>query len=215
MVKYINFLEIISKLIKFFHIGPRNIPPQYRHPPPHMFHRGSTAPPPARMRVPAGLPVYHHHTMDSSPSGGEVTTAGTPLTAEEAIPSATIPAASGSPHGNKNETPPPPVPPQAIYARPPPMAQRFTNPAPVRHPMHTQPPPRMGIGYQPPMQPNYYGGFVPPNEDNLQATSFQYGEFSETDSPQETPKGYEEETGGEFGGLVSYFSSQQEDDLDT
>lgn len=38
------------------------------------------------------------------------------------------------------------------------------------------------------------------------------------DQPSENSSGaksFEEEGGGEFGGLVSYFSSQREDDLDT
>lgn len=53
-------------------------------------------------------------------------------------------------------------------------------------------------------------------EDALPPTTYHYSDqFSETNSPQDLGKAYDEENSGEFGGLVSYFSSQREDDLDT
>lgn len=53
-------------------------------------------------------------------------------------------------------------------------------------------------------------------EETLPSSGYHYSDqFSETNSPQDIGKSYDEENSGEFGGLVSYFSSQREDDLDT
>lgn len=83
----------------------------------------------------------------------------------------------------------------------------------------------------PTIPPNYFGSYGPPpplvgSDDALPpSAAYQtppYPEHYGTDGPglaaiseNSSSKGYEDESGGEFGGLVSYFSSQREDDLDT
>lgn len=42
-----------------------------------------------------------------------------------------------------------------------------------------------------------------------------YGSEGAPNAPAGPAKAYEEESGGEFAGLASYFSSQREDDLDS
>jgi remodeling and spacing factor 1 len=86
--------------------------------------------------------------------------------------------------------------------------------------------------YHPPPPPNYhYGAYPPPPplaaaDDALPPSAYQgspypdhYASPDATHSLQASDgsnsKSYDEEGGGEFGGLVSYFSSQREDDLDT
>lgn len=82
----------------------------------------------------------------------------------------------------------------------------------------------------PSIPPNYYGSYGPPpplvgGEEALPPpAAYQtppYPEHYSTDGPglaiseNSSSRGFDEEPGGEFGGLVSYFSSQREDDLDT
>lgn len=88
--------------------------------------------------------------------------------------------------------------------------------------------------YPPPpppnMPPSYYGSYGPPpplvsGEEALPPpAAYQtppYPDHYGTDGPglaiseSSNSKGFDDESGGEFGGLVSYFSSQREDDLDT
>lgn len=92
-------------------------------------------------------------------------------------------------------TPPPPP-----YQRPPPA--RFSRGAPSA---------------PPPYQSNYYGQF---QEEAMPPTIYQtpYENFEGQPAAagdREASKGFEEEGSGEFGGLVSYFSSQREDDLES
>ncbi|KAJ8941455.1 hypothetical protein NQ318_016895 [Aromia moschata] len=84
--------------------------------------------------------------------------------------------------------------------------------------------------YPPPGTPPSYYGVYPAdsmtNEDAMPPTAFQSSPYPEQftgDMGAEPPehehsnsKSYAgEESGGEFGGLVSYFSSQREDDLES
>ncbi|KAK7864582.1 hypothetical protein R5R35_003175 [Gryllus longicercus] len=86
--------------------------------------------------------------------------------------------------------------------------------------------------YHPPPPANYhYGGYPPPPpmsaaDDALPPSAFQGSPYTDhytssdmtanlQASDGSNSKSYDEEGGGEFGGLVSYFSSQREDDLDT
>lgn len=86
--------------------------------------------------------------------------------------------------------------------------------------------------YHPPPPPSYhYGAYPPPPplaaaDDALPPSAYQGSPYTDHyASPDAThsfqasdgsnSKSYDEEGGGEFGGLVSYFSSQREDDLDT
>lgn len=69
-------------------------------------------------------------------------------------------------------------------------------------------------------QQNYHFGSFPPNinEDGLPPPNATYSGPPYEQFPAEAQsenKIYEEDGEGEFGGLVSYFSSQREDDLDT
>nr|CAD7399056.1 unnamed protein product [Timema cristinae] len=99
------------------------------------------------------------------------------------------------------------------------------QPSPPQHPGRNAYPP-----YHPP--PSYhYGAYPPPPplttaDDAMPPTVYQGSpypdHFSTLDassnlqpSDNSNSKSYDEEGGGEFGGLVSYFSSQREDDLDT
>ena len=86
--------------------------------------------------------------------------------------------------------------------------------------------------YHPPPPPNYhYGAYPPPPpltaaDDALPPSAYQGSPYPDHYASPDAPhslqasdgsnsKSYDEEGGGEFGGLVSYFSSQREDDLDT
>ncbi|PNF14457.1 hypothetical protein B7P43_G01679 [Cryptotermes secundus] len=86
--------------------------------------------------------------------------------------------------------------------------------------------------YHPPPPPNYhYGAYPPPPplaaaDDALPPSAYQGSPYPDhyaspdashslQASDGSNSKSYDEEGGGEFGGLVSYFSSQREDDLDT
>lgn len=70
----------------------------------------------------------------------------------------------------------------------------------------------------PPPPNSYYGGatFVPPPEDApIPYQDSPYSDQYEDAPVQENSNGKSpEQESGEFGGLVSYFSSQHEDDLD-
>ncbi|XP_067206462.1 microtubule-associated protein futsch [Linepithema humile] len=117
----------------------------------------------------------------------------------------------------------------------------FTNASPVNHSMQQpSPPPNRQPGnfspYHPPPPPNYhYGAYTapPPMSTADDAAAYQGSPYpsehfsSPADTqppiqgppppqgpPQQSHPGDEEGT-GEFGGLVSYFSSQREDDLDS
>lgn len=85
--------------------------------------------------------------------------------------------------------------------------------------------------YHPPPPPNYhYGAYPPPPpltaaDDALPPSAYQGSPYPDhyaspdashslQASDGSNSKSYDEEGGGEFGGLVSYFSSQREDDLD-
>lgn len=157
-------------------------------------------------------------------------------------PSAGSPLAKGGP---TPPPPPPYVrggPPMARFAENP-MGPRhqmppFTNASPVNHNIQQpSPPPNRPPGnfspYHPPPPPNYhYGAYPPPppmttadDAAAYQGSPYPAEHFSSPadnqppmqgppQGPQSHPGDPEEGT-GEFGGLVSYFSSQREDDLDS
>ncbi|GJQ73045.1 hypothetical protein Trydic_g1677 [Trypoxylus dichotomus] len=225
--------------------GPRGIPSSvYRQPTPNVnpYQRTSPAPsiPPMRVRTPAPSipPVYHtHHPLDPSPSGGgPINVPTSSINTPDRSSPISMPPSSDSPLSNKSDPTPPPPP----YTRP---QMRFSNVntspmtgSPIRQNQQQQPPSNLltpqHIQQQPsPMRnnmppyhpasvpPNYYGGYMQGGmgaDDALPPSGYQYSDqFSETNSPQDIGKSYDEENSGEFGGLVSYFSSQREDDLDT
>ncbi|XP_044262904.1 remodeling and spacing factor 1-like [Tribolium madens] len=176
----------LSSPYRFNHYPPRNPPPLRAPLPPQMYHP--------------------HRPLDPSPSGG-----GT-ITMADHSPGRVVSPAAGSP-GGKTETPPPP------YSR-----------APVgRFPRHMQ----MVAPHLQPTRPNlspYHPG-VPPtyhySQFGGQEDAAPMGVFQNSPYPPETTfegvnpgensnsKAFDEESGGEFGGLVSYFSSQREDDLES
>lgn len=82
---------------------------------------------------------------------------------------------------------------------------------PQMHPSRSNMPPYPGGFFnsypQPPSQEN-----MDSNESNYQDQS--YSEQYQGEASESSGKEYEEDT-GEFGGLVSYFSSQREDNLDS
>ncbi|XP_064214033.1 remodeling and spacing factor 1 isoform X2 [Tribolium castaneum] len=188
----------LSTPYRFNHYPPRNPPPPLRAPlPPQLYHA--------------------HRPLDPSPSGG-----GT-ITMSDHSPARVVSPAAGSP-GNKTETPPPP------YSRPPvpPPVGRF----PPRHmqmvPPHLQTTRPNLSPYHPPA---YHYGQFGGQEDAATATAPApptLGVYQNAPYPPETTfegvnhpgensnsKTFDEEGGGEFGGLVSYFSSQREDDLES
>ncbi|XP_018350050.1 PREDICTED: uncharacterized protein LOC108753179 isoform X1 [Trachymyrmex septentrionalis] len=116
----------------------------------------------------------------------------------------------------------------------------FTNASPVNHNMQQpSPPPNRPPGnfspYHPPPPPNYhYGAYPPPPPMSTadDAAAYQSSPYpsehfsSPADNqppiqgppqapPQQSHPNDEDHGSGEFGGLVSYFSSQREDDLDS
>lgn len=150
--------------------------------------------------------MYHpHRPMDPSPSGGGTINL-------EHSPGRVVSPAAGSP--GKTETPPPP------YSRgaPPPVG-RFPRHTVQMVAPHLQPTRPNLSPYHPGMPPTYhYGQFGGGQEDAALSVYPPYaGEGFETQvNPSgENSKSYDEESGGEFGGLVSYFSSQREDDLES
>lgn len=101
-------------------------------------------------------------------------------------------------------------PPRTTY--PPPSVQQPTSQAPSQ----AQPPPPVGFygSYHPhpesneePPYTNHPPAYVEPFESEAQNPP--------TDTPEQNPGRGEDETSGEFGGLVSYFSSQRDEDLES
>lgn len=184
--------------------------------------RGGPAQPPAiPQNVQAISHIFHsHHPMDPSPSGGG------PISLPGRSSPSAVPPTSSSPLSNKSSaTPPPPPPyvrPQMIRYPPTSNIPPMTNPSalPPRPMMmsHLQQPRGRLSPYQSNMPPNYH---YPPFQQNLnedRASGSPSYANSYEQFPAEGPhegKLYDDDSEGEFGGLVSYFSSQREDDLDT
>jgi len=218
--------------------GPRGpIPGAYQQPPPGMSHypvvRSGPAPP-HRLHSPGppGLPpMYHsHRSMDPSPSGGGPINV--PASNRDRHSPAVVAPASSSPLSNKGDPTPPPPP----YTRPqvghfPPVSG--SNASGTRHvsmvPPHLQQHRGSSMSpFHPGVPPNYYGSYPGPpplNSDEGQpppvypgsAYPESYPEGGAPVPPPENsgPKPFDDDSGGEFVGLVSYFSSQREDDLET
>lgn len=186
-----------------------------------------------RMQRPS-QPMFRstHHPLDPSPSGGGPINIQSIKQEPNTMP--VIPPTSSSHGGTGKSTPP------SSYHRPqaPQTNAPMRYPPPESGPRHSQhslpfpssqqagPRPQQGNygGYQPPAPPNYhYSNYPPPmtSEDTLPPTAYQNMQYAEhyVDSNSvldaNSSKSYDEEGSGEFGGLVSYFSSQREDDLDT
>lgn len=188
------------------------------HQPMNHYSRGALPPHPMRPAPPAMHPhLYHpHRSLDPSPSGGG------PINMTESNPPPVAPPPTSSP-GNKIEP--------HNYSRTP--VSRFPPIATTHHMLgHMQPPRPSNLSPYPPPPPphtqptNYYGGYPPEsmaNEETMPPTVFQNSPYSEHFSTEIGPepsensnsKSYGDESGGEFGGLVSYFSSQREDDLES
>lgn len=192
---------------------------------------------------PPNMPqMFHspHHPLDPSPSGGghiqnrdrqspaDVSKGGpTPPPPPAQYTRGIIPGINRFP--NPNEPPPGP---SAPPVRPPhhmPFPTQLQPESPPR-------PPATNAGgnfspYHPPPPPNYhYGAYPPPPsltaaDDALPPTQYQSSPYPEHYNPSDSvgvsqpsegsnSKTFDEEGSGEFGGLVSYFSSQREDDLD-
>lgn len=140
------------------------------------------------------------------------------------------PAPTTSRFPNPNETAPGPS--SSSPARP----HHMPFPSTGNHMQPASPPrPPAGGGnfspYHPPPPPNYhYGAYPPPPslaaaDDAMPPTVYQSSPYPEHYNPADggagahtsegsNSKPFDEEGSGEFGGLVSYFSSQREDDLD-
>lgn len=195
--------EIISggSVIRGMLQQPQSYPPQTHYPqqyPPHPRIPFN----PQRM----SRPPFHpgHHPLDPSPSGG-----GTINIKQEP---------SSNPVHIPNKPPPTSAPPYHPTAPPP---HRFDS----RQPNYpSQPPKPQYNSYPNPSGPNanyHYGNYPPPSvtqREEPQGFPVQqtYNEqFAEQPPAAPTSKTVTEEDSGEFGGLVSYFSSQREEELDT
>lgn len=147
-------------------------------------------------------PPFHpgHHPLDPSPSGG-----GTINIKQEP---------SSNPAHIPNKPPPTSAAPYHPSAPPP---HRFDSGQ--RQPNYpAQPSKPQYNNYPPPSGPYHYGNYPPPPREEPQGYPVQqtYNEqFSEQTPAPPTSKPFTEDDSGEFGGLVSYFSSQREEDLDT
>lgn len=195
---------------------------------------------PHRLRSPgpANMPqMFHspHHPLDPSPSGGGI--ANNPRdTQSPADKGGPTPPPPQYPRGivpGRFPNPEPPSGPSVPPVRPP---HHMPFPTQMQPDSPPRPPAPAGNGnfspYHPPPPPNYhYGAYPPPPsltaaDDALPPTQYQSSTYPEpynnppdsasVSQPSEgsNSKTFDEEGSGEFGGLVSYFSSQREDDLD-
>lgn len=191
----------------------------------------SGPPPSHRLHSPGPqtLPPMYHRSLDPSPSGGG--TINVANTNRDRNSPAVVSPASSSPLHKGDPTPPPPP-----YTRHFPVVPASggitTGP---RHvgliPPHLQQHRGSNMSpYHPGVPPNYhYGSFPPPppltSDDGQPPPGYPNAVYPESypegggplPPPLDgtNPKAFEDDTGGEFVGLVSYFSSQREDDLDT
>lgn len=181
---------------------------------------------PHRLRSPGpqNMQVFHspHHPLDPSPSGGGHMMGNAPNRDRQ------------SPLDSKGTPTPPPQ-----YNRPmtrfPGSGESARQHLPFQAGIRSSSPTRALGGsfspFSPPPGANYhYGSYPPPAlaaaEDAQPPTVYQNTSYPEPfNNPVESvvtqssegsnSKPFDEEGSGEFGGLVSYFSSQREDDLDT
>ncbi|XP_030760459.1 remodeling and spacing factor 1 [Sitophilus oryzae] len=186
-------------------------PPSQTHAPPPQTH----ASPPTHAH-PSANSYQHHRAMDPSPSGGGPINLADPEPAGP--PPVRYPPVTQPPPGMAR--PPIHMPPhQAPYPPPP------SNSSSSEEQSLTQPPPAEGYyGNYPPappptedaLPPAPYEG-IPPEGDSTYPNQYG-GEEPPTENPpsdNSNSKPYDDESGGEFAGLASYFSSQREDDLDS
>ncbi|CAH1176306.1 unnamed protein product [Phaedon cochleariae] len=203
---------------------------------------GPHGPPPPLPPVPHGSPAamhphlfHQHRLMDPSGPDGNVSAQSPPLMVP---PPTGSPGVKGEPQNYSrsaaNRYPPAGTPPSITAATPP-------RPLHLLPPHLQQQPPRVPSPYPPnpsgQPSPGYYGGYPAPPENAVPpehaappaegyeggppyAEEFEGGEGAEAEAEEaENGEGkpFEggEEPSGEFGGLVSYFSSQWEDDLES
>ncbi|XP_031335091.1 remodeling and spacing factor 1 isoform X1 [Photinus pyralis] len=219
--------------------GPRG---PYQQPPIPHFPVIRSGPPPLRLHSPGAPnlpPMYHaHRSLDPSPSGGGPINV--PNTNRDRQSPLVVPPPSQSPLGKGDPTPPPYTRPPLAHFSPSSSNTQGARPLPII-PSHLQQHRSPNISqFHPTLPPNYhYGSYPPPppltpdegqSSPSYSAQPFpeQYPEGGPPIQTTESPtapvtttssvvgKTFDEgEEGGEFVGLVSYFSSQREDDLDT
>lgn len=212
-------LLFAQELIKLIFVGPRGVGVQFRPTATINYLPRGVQP---NMPVPPGIPhIYHHPIEQQAP--------GTPGVPGRSSPSA-VPR-TGSPLSTKSSLTPPPPPysrPQLIRFPPPNTVSPMTNPPTLASRSlvmgHMQSPRGRLSPHQSNIPPNYHFATFPPNiNEDVQPTAPPsnppynnppYDQFP-ADAQSGDNKIYEEDGEGEFGGLVSYFSSQREDDLDT
>ncbi|KAF5282832.1 hypothetical protein FQA39_LY17482 [Lamprigera yunnana] len=191
-----------------------------------------SGPPPVRLHSPGATnlsALYHpHRSMDPSPSGGGPINV--PMSNRDRQSPALVSPSSNSPLSKGDPTPPPYTrPPVSLFPSVPSnsVATGTSRQLPMVVPHIQQHRGTTIQAFHPSVPPNYhYGSYPPPpinSEENQTTPNYpasypeQYPDGGSTIQPPEAGgKSFEEgDEGGEFVGLVSYFSSQREDDLDT
>lgn len=189
--------------------------------PPHQM-RGPRPPMPPHM--------YPSHRMIEPSGGGPINMSET----SSQVPPATSASNLKTDSQNYSRSPSGRYPPISS-----PSSQARTSPRPPQNVINHMPQPRpSNVGAYPQQQssgstgpppPNYYGNYPHSeslaNDDAMPPTAYPESPYPEEYAGEGTPEasensnsksyGGEGEETGEFGGLVSYFSSQREDDLDS
>ncbi|CAG9859563.1 unnamed protein product [Phyllotreta striolata] len=179
------------------HYSPGMLPPhQIRGPPP-------TVPP--GMHPPHGY--QPHRFVDPSPSGGGTINLSDANAADQPPPS--VSPGKSEPHNySRTAAPANRFEPRALLA--------INSDRPAGAARAAYPAPRTGAA-PPPPPAGFYGPYHGPPYEEAPPAAAAYDERFDgaAEAAERAPIGEEEETGGEFGGLVSYFSSQRNEDLES
>lgn len=164
--------------------------------------------------------MYHspHHPLDPSPSGGG------PINVQ---PPNTLPTSGqiGAPPPLRPGTPPKIRPPYEYMHQAPGIRYHHNQPygfqgqpqgymqqPPYRYEAGSQPPPSV---HQPPHAISQHVHSIPQSGSIIEEQQYNNPESENANQAFEQEGVQQDEESGEFGGLVSYFSSQHEDDLET
>lgn len=241
----LNMSELPQQLPSSTNASTMKVDPQNYSRPPVRYPPISTPPAQSRMspRPPLNVMSQMHQSRPvnisqqyPSPSQQPPVSSAPPLSSGPPVSSG-MPLPSGPPVsvGMLPSGQPPVSSGMRLSSGPPPVSSGIPLPSgpPVSSgmPLPSGPPVSSGMSLpaRPPPQQNYYGGYAHSepiaNEDAMPPSAYQGSPYQEEypgEGPQEASEnsnsksyGGDGEETGEFGGLVSYFSSQREDDLDS